>query len=53
MTQTRMRAPVMLLVLLSAVALSVALYWLSGGRLIVFALPLLLAVPLGWGRRRR
>lgn len=48
-----MRLPVMILVLAAAAALSVVLYWLSGGRLIVFALPLLLVVPFGWGRRRR
>jgi len=47
-----MRLPVMILVLLAAVALSVALYWLSGGRLLIFALPLVVAVPfLGRGRR--
>ena len=48
-----MRASIMLLVLLAAVGFSVGLYLLSGGRLIVFALPLLFAAPLlGRGRRR-
>ena len=47
-----MRPLVLLLVLLGAIALSVALYWLSGGRLIVFALPLVFVGPLVWRRRR-
>lgn len=47
-----MRLPVMILVLLAAVALSAALWWLSGGRVLVFALPLVVAVPLLGPRRR-
>jgi hypothetical protein len=48
-----MRLQVMILVLLAAVGLSAALYWLSGGRWLVFALPLVVVVPLlGRGRRR-
>ena len=47
-----MRTPVMILVLLGAVALSVALYALSGGRVIFFGLPLIVGAPLlGRGRR--
>lgn len=47
-----MRLATMLLVLAGAVALSVLLYILSGGRLIVFALPLVLAGPFVWRGRR-
>jgi hypothetical protein len=47
-----MRLPTMILVLLAAVASSAALWWLSGGRLVIFALPLVVAVPF-LGRRRR
>lgn len=49
-----MRLAVLVLILLTAVALTVVLYRLSGGRLIVFGLPLVLVGPLAWrGRRRR
>jgi len=47
-----MRATTIILVLLGAIALSAALYWLSGGHLIVFALPLALVGPVVWSRRR-
>jgi hypothetical protein len=47
-----MRLPTMILVLLAAVASSAALWWLSGGRLVIFALPLVVAVPF-LGRQRR
>jgi hypothetical protein len=43
----------MLLVLLASAGLSVALYELSGGQVIVFVLPFLVALPMvGRGRRR-
>jgi hypothetical protein len=47
-----MRWPVAFVVLLGAVALSVALYLLTGGHLLVFALPLVLAGPVVWRGRR-
>ncbi|HEY5676495.1 MAG TPA: hypothetical protein VIR81_06920 [Myxococcales bacterium] len=46
------RLAILLLVLIGAVALSAALYWLSGGRLVLFALPLVFAGPFVWRRRR-
>jgi hypothetical protein len=47
-----MRPVILLLVLAIAVALSAALYWASGGRLIFFALPLVFVGPLAFRRRR-
>lgn len=41
----------MILVLLAAVAISVALWWLSGGRVLFFGLPLVVAAPMLWRRR--
>jgi hypothetical protein len=46
-----MRAPVMLLVVLAAVAVSVAVYFATGGHFVFFFLPLLFGLPL-LGRRR-
>jgi hypothetical protein len=48
-----MRILVLLLVILVAVALSAALYRLSGGHLVFFGLPLVVLGPLAWRRRRR
>jgi len=48
-----MRLMTMLLVLAGAAALGLMLYVLSGGHLILFALPLVLAAPLSWRGRRR
>lgn len=48
-----MRLLVLLAVLAAAIAVSVALYALSGGHLIVFGLPLILVGPLAWRRRGR
>lgn len=47
-----MRPMTLLLVLAGAVALSVMLYVLSGGHLILFALPLAFAGPFIWRGRR-
>jgi hypothetical protein len=47
-----MRIATLLLVLVAAIALSVVLYWVSGGRLIVFGLPLIFAGPFVWRGRR-
>lgn len=47
-----MRLLIFLAVLAAAVTLSVGLYYLSGGRMIVFGLPLVLVGPLAWRRRR-
>lgn len=46
-----MRLPVNLLIIIAAIALSVVIYYASGGRFIFFALPLLFGLPL-LGRRR-
>jgi hypothetical protein len=46
------RLGILLLVLLGAAALTWALYVLSGGRVVFFALPLVFAGPLVWRRRR-
>ena len=48
-----MRLLVFLAVLVAAIALSVGLYHLSGGHLIFFGLPLIVAGPLAWRRGRR
>jgi hypothetical protein len=48
-----MRIVTLLLVLAGALALSGAIYALSGGRAIVFALPLAFVGPLVWRGRRR
>jgi hypothetical protein len=48
-----MRVLTLLLVLAGALALSWAIYALSGGRAIVFALPLVFVGPLVWRGRRR
>lgn len=47
-----MRVFLLIAVLLAAVGVSLALYRLSGGHLIVFALPLVLAGPVALRRRR-
>lgn len=47
-----MRLQTMLLVAPAAVAVSVAIYYATGGHFVFFALPLLFALPLA-GRRRR
>jgi hypothetical protein len=47
-----MRPLTLLLVLLGAIALSVALYVASGGRFIFFALPLAFVGPMVWRGRR-
>lgn len=47
-----MRLATMLLVLIGALALSVALYALSGGHVVFFALPLVFAAPFVWRGRR-
>jgi hypothetical protein len=47
-----MRLATVLLVLFGAVALSVALYALSGGHVVFFALPLVVAAPFIWRGRR-
>lgn len=46
-----MRLIILLLAIAGAVALSFALYELSGGRLIFFGLPLVFVGPLAWRRR--
>lgn len=46
-----MRLPVNLLIILVAIAVSVAIYVATDGRFIFFALPLLFGLPL-LGRRR-
>ncbi|HYE43599.1 MAG TPA: hypothetical protein VEA15_09430 [Caulobacteraceae bacterium] len=46
-----MRGSTMLLVVLAAVAVSVAVWHFTGGRFAFFFLPLLFALPL-FGRRR-
>ena len=47
-----MRLRTMLLVIAAAVAVSVAIYYATGGHFVFFALPLLFALPLvGRGRR--
>lgn len=46
-----MRMPLNLLIIAAAVALSVVIWWASGGRFFVLALPLLFGLPL-LGRRR-
>jgi hypothetical protein len=48
-----MRLATLLLVLAATIALSVALYALSGGRVLFFALPLVFVGPLAWRGRRR
>lgn len=40
------------LILLAALALSLLVWWLSGGRAFVFLLPLVLGLPLLFRRRR-
>ena len=47
-----MQLATMLLVFAGAVALSVALYVLSGGHVVLFVLPLVIAGPLIWRGRR-
>ena len=47
-----MRLQTMLLVAAAAVAVSVGIYYATGGHFVFFALPLLFALPLV-GRRRR
>jgi len=48
-----MRLPLNLIIILAAIAISVAIYFATGGRFIFFALPLLFGLPfLGRGRRR-
>jgi hypothetical protein len=47
-----MRLATMFLVLGCAVAIGVALYFLSGGHVVLFVLPLVLAGPLIWRGRR-
>jgi hypothetical protein len=47
-----MRLPILLLVMAGACAVSALLWWASGGRVLFFALPLVLAGPLAWRRRR-
>lgn len=47
-----MRATTMLIVAVIAIAISVAVYFATGGHLVFFALPLLFGLPL-LGRRRR
>ena len=47
-----MRLPLNLIIVLVAIAVSVAVYFASGGRFIFFALPLLFGLPfLTRGRR--
>jgi hypothetical protein len=46
-----MRLPLNLLLILGAIALSVGVWYASGGRFAFFALPLLFGLPL-LGRRR-
>lgn len=48
-----MRLMTMLLVLAGAVVLSIGLYVVSGGRVILFALPLVFTAPLFWRGKRR
>ena len=49
-----MRLLIFLVILAAAIALSVALYLLSGGHVVFFGLPLILVGPLAWrGRRSR
>lgn len=47
-----MRVGVMAMVVVAAVAVSLAVYYATGGHFVFFALPLLFALPL-FGRRRR
>ena len=47
-----MRPMTMLLVALAAVAISVGVYFATGGHFVFFFLPLLFALPM-FGRRRR
>lgn len=50
-----MRLPLNLIIVLAAIAISVAIYLATGGRFIFFALPLLFGLPLlgGGGRVSR
>lgn len=48
-----MRLPLNLLIVLAAVAVSVAIWFASGGRAFVFLLPLLFGLPLLLRRRGR
>ncbi|HYC69379.1 hypothetical protein [Brevundimonas sp.] len=47
-----MRLGTMAIIVVAAVALSVAVYYATGGHFVFFALPLLFGLPL-LGRRRR
>jgi hypothetical protein len=47
-----MRLQTMLLATVAALMVCVAIYYLTGGRFVFFALPLVFALPL-LGRRRR
>jgi len=46
-----MRLPWQLLIFLGACALSIAIWFISGGRAFVFLLPLMFGLPLFWRRR--
>ena len=46
-----MRLSVTLLILAAGVAVSVAAWWLSGGRFLLVFLPLIIGLPLLWRRR--
>ena len=47
-----MRLSMTLLILLVGVAISAAVWWLSGGRFGFFFLPLILGLPFVWRRSR-
>ena len=46
-----MRLATTLLILLAGVAVSVAAFYLSGGRFVLVFLPLIIGLPLLWRRR--
>jgi hypothetical protein len=46
-----MRLTATLLILLAGVAVSLAAWWLSGGRFLLVFLPLIIGLPLLWRRR--
>jgi hypothetical protein len=46
-----MRLTATLLILLAGIAISVAAWWLSGGRVLLLFLPLIIGLPPLWRRR--
>jgi len=46
-----MRSPISILILLAGVILSAGVWVATGGRVMLFLLPLLIAIPLAWRRR--